>query len=246
MSTTWKWGGSWLALIGLLLVVGCGGEDPDSAEEGSPASAENGTDDTSSSDQATPPALNLPPRVLIETSLGDITVELNVEGTPITTKNFLEYVDAGYYDGTVFHQIDAGYVIQGGSEKYVIQGGSENQAYQEKPPGDFVLASHLGPEIFNEASTGLSNLRGTIAMARDPARIHSSVTKFFFNLGDNLALDHQAQDFDNVDPKRFGYCAFGRIIDGLDVLDDIGAVPVNEVDFRPSTPVVIKSITRVD
>lgn len=237
MSTTWKWGGSWLALIGLLLVVGCGGDDSESEEEDSSRSAENETDGGLSPGEVTLPAANLPPRVLIETSLGNITVELHVKGTAITTENFLKYVDAGYYDGTVFHHIDVG---------YVIQGGSENETYQEKPPGDSVPPNHLGPEIFNEASTGLSNVRGTIAMARDPARINSSVTKFFFNLGDNLALDHQEQDFDNVDPEKFGYCAFGKVIAGMDVLDELGAVPVNPADFRPATPVVIKSITRVD
>lgn len=237
MSTTWKWGGSWLALIGLLLVVGCGGDDSESATEDSSESAEGETGDGPLSKEVTPAAPNLPPRVLIETSLGDITVELNVEGTRITSENFLRYVAAGYYDGTVFHQIDAG---------YVIQGGSENETYQEKRPGDSVSAGHLGPEIVNEASTGLSNVRGTIAMARDPARINSSVTKFFFNLGDNLTLDHQEQDLANVDPQRFGYCAFGRVIAGMAVLDAIGAVPVDEVDFRPIVPVVIKSITLVD
>lgn len=236
MSATWKWAGSRAALIGLLLVVGCGGDDSESTEGNSSKPAESGTEGEPSPGAGAEP--DRPPRVVIETNLGDITVELNEEGTEITTENFLKYVDTGYYDGAVFHKIWAG---------YVIQGGSYDRNYNEKPPGDYVTALLRDPTIINEAPSGLSNVRGTIAMARDPAVINSSVTKFFFNLSDNsLTLDHQEQDTANVSPMDFGYCAFGTVDPaGMEVLDRIGAEPVDEAD-RPVTLVEIKSITRVD
>ncbi|RMF44893.1 MAG: peptidyl-prolyl cis-trans isomerase [Deltaproteobacteria bacterium] len=139
-------------------------------------------------------------RVLMQTSLGDITLELADEKAPETVRNFLAYVDSGFYDNTVFHR-----VIDG----FMIQGGGFDTALQRKPT--------RGP-IRNEAGNGLSNRRGTIAMARTSV-IDSATSQFFINLVDNRRLDHRG-----TSPSRYGYAVFGRVVAGMDVVDRIGKV----------------------
>jgi len=213
-----------LALLAILAVVatGCGsGEeaagDLTASIEGAAAEGETGGNANT--------APNRPPRVLIETSLGDITVELDPVKAPLTVGNFLSYVDDRHYDGTIFHQAIPGYVVLGGGYTRDLKELS------------------VGPTIRNEAHHGLSNARGTIAMAREGDVVDSSTTQFFLNLGDNTSLDHQGRD-----AARYGYCVFGRVVAGLDVADAISKVEVRDTagfEQIPVEPVTIKSIRRV-
>ena len=140
------------------------------------------------------------PKVLMKTSMGDITLELYAEKAPITVENFLSYVDENFYDGTIFHRV---------IPKFMIQGGGLTADFIEKP---------AKPPIKNEATNGLKNKRGTIAMARMP-EINSATCQFFINHVDNTFLDHK----DNT-PDGFGYAVFGKVIEGMDVVDAIANV----------------------
>jgi len=163
------------------------------------------------------------PMVVMETSEGTITIELWAEKAPMTVKNFLRYVDEGYYDGTVFHRVIDGFMIQGGG-----------------------LTADLKPKetrdpIKNEASPELKNERGTIAMARTNM-INSATSQFFINVVDNDFLNQK-----NKTPMGFGYCAFGKVVAGMDVVDKIKEVPTStqgQFENVPVNPVVIKSIKR--
>jgi peptidyl-prolyl cis-trans isomerase A (cyclophilin A) len=172
--------------------------------------------------QADPAAGGSDPSVVIKTSMGSITVELDPAHAPKTVANFLSYVDKKAYDGTIFHRVIPGFMIQGGGFK-----------------PDMTEISYDAP-VANEApSSGLKNARGTIAMARtsDP---DSATAQFFLNLVDNAMLDPNEQG-----P---GYAAFGKITKGLDVMDKIAQVPmttVGQYENVPSTAVTILSITRV-
>lgn len=164
------------------------------------------------------------PRVRIATSVGDIVLELDAEKAPITVKNFLWYSRNAHYDGTVFHQV---------MSDYMVLGGGYTEALEEK-------ATQIW--IRNEADNGLKNTRGSVAMARRPDQVDSSTCQFFFNLTDNPHLNHITPD----SPEEFGYCVFGRVVDGIEVLDRIGKVPVADRDSfvsLPDPPVVIKSVT---
>jgi peptidyl-prolyl cis-trans isomerase B (cyclophilin B) len=164
------------------------------------------------------------PQVKLETSLGDIVIQLNATKAPKTVRNFLAYVDSGFYHGTIFHR-----VIQ----TFMIQGGGFTEDMQEKS---------TRPPILNEAANGLSNLRGTVAMARrnDP---NSASSQFFINTVDNLGLDHK-----NTTESGFGYCVFGRVIKGMETVDAIAKTPTtmrNGMGDVPATPVIIKKATVV-
>ncbi|MGH8397385.1 MAG: peptidylprolyl isomerase [Gammaproteobacteria bacterium] len=156
------------------------------------------------------------PAVAFETSLGTFVVQLDSQRAPLTVANFLHYVNNGFYNGTLFHRIVPG---------FVIQGGGYNTAYAEKK---------TLPSIPNESGNGLSNLRGTIAMARDDAP-HTATAQFYINLVDNRKLDPR--------PDRWGYAVFGKVIQGMDVVNKIAAVPTGKVGpfdkDSPLTPVVI-------
>ncbi|OYV75559.1 MAG: cyclophilin [Chromatiales bacterium 21-64-14] len=162
-------------------------------------------------------------RVTFDTSAGRFVVELFPGKAPKTVANFLRYVHEGFYDGTIFHRVIPG---------FVIQGGGYTEHFQQK-------ATHA--PIPNEAANGLKNLRGTIAMARtsDP---NSATSQFYINLGDNLALDHHADT-----PAGAGYTVFGRVVEGMDVVDRIAQVPTGAVGPFPSdaplTAVVIRRVT---
>ncbi len=138
--------------------------------------------------------------VKIQTNLGVITLELDEEKAPETAANFLQYAREGFYDGTIFHRVINGFMIQGGG----MESGLIQKATREP--------------IRNEADNGLSNLNGTIAMARtmDP---HSATAQFFINVADNGFLDHTAKD-----SQGWGYCVFGRVTDGMDVVNKIKQV----------------------
>ena len=139
-------------------------------------------------------------KVLMKTSKGDITIELAPAQAPVTVKNFLAYVKSGYYNGTIFHRVIANFMIQGGGLTAEL---SEKTA---------------NVPIKNEAANGLKNRRGTIAMART-AEVDSATCQFFINLKDNAFLDHR----DNT-PDGFGYCVFGKVVAGMDVVDAIAKV----------------------
>lgn len=158
------------------------------------------------------------PRVLLKTSMGDITVELNPEKAPVSVDNFLKYVKKGQYNGTVFHR-----VING----FMIQGGGMDQNLREKP---------TDAPIKNEANNGLKNEVYTIAMARTSAP-HSATAQFFINVANNRFLDYPGQD-------GWGYAVFGKVIAGTDVVDKIKQVRTGGGDV-PTTPVVIESASIV-
>lgn len=165
------------------------------------------------------------PRVELKTSLGTVVLELNPQKAPETVANFLHYVDARFYDGTIFHRVIA---------NFMIQGGGFTKGLSEKPNQ---------PPIKNEAGNGLSNLRGAVAMARTQ-EVNSATSQFYINVVDNKFLDHR----DNS-AAGFGYCVFGKVIQGMDVVDKIKAVPTKTVSFYenvPATDVVIISARRVE
>lgn len=137
------------------------------------------------------------PKVVLETTRGKIVVELFADKAPISAKNFLEYVDAKFYNGTIFHRAIPGFMVQGG-------GFTKDLA--EKP---------TRPAIKNEAENGLTNTRGTLAMARTNA-IDSATAQFFVNVADNTFLNHQ-------DADQFGYAVFGKVVEGMGVIDAIVA-----------------------
>ena len=163
-------------------------------------------------------------KVTIKTSLGDMTVELFDQKAPESVKNFLAYVDSGHFRGTVFHR-----VING----FMIQGGGFTKDLQQKP---------TQAPIRNEAGNGEKNTRGTLAMART-MDVNSATAQFFINVADNTFLDHK----DNT-ARGFGYCVFGRVVDGMSAVDAIRAVKTGRVgplDDVPMTPVEILDVVRV-
>ncbi|GMU64711.1 MAG: peptidyl-prolyl cis-trans isomerase [Acidobacteriota bacterium] len=185
-----------VALLFVAAVAGSGG----SGEAGTPAS----------------------PRVAFETSKGRIVLELDAARAPKTVENFLAYVRAGHYDGTIFHR-----VIDG----FMVQGGGFTAEMQQKP---------TRPPVANEADNGLKNLRGTVAMARtnDP---HSASAQFFVNTVDNSFLDHTGKDI-----RGWGYAVFGKVVEGMEVVDAITKVATatrSRMENVPVEPIVIQKAT---
>ena len=161
--------------------------------------------------------------ITIKTSLGEMQAELYADKAPETVKNFLQYVKDGHYSGTIFHRVIA---------NFMIQGGGFTRDMQQKP---------TRAPVRNEAANGLKNTRGTLAMART-SDIHSATSQFFINVKDNGFLDYR-----DASPQGFGYCVFGKVTKGLDVMDKIKAVPTGsfgQFDDVPTTPVEIISITQ--
>jgi peptidyl-prolyl cis-trans isomerase B (cyclophilin B) len=165
------------------------------------------------------------PRVLLKTSLGDITLELDSLTTPGTTSNFLDYVRSGHFDGTVFHRVIPGFMIQGGGFT------SDMVQRATKPP------------IASEADSGAKNTRGTVAMART-SEPHSATSQFFINLEDNAFLDHTAKT-----PRGWGYTVFGGVVEGMEVVDQIAEVPTGKHGPHsdvPQVPVTVDRATLVE
>ncbi|MEW5772812.1 MAG: peptidylprolyl isomerase [Thermodesulfobacteriota bacterium] len=165
------------------------------------------------------------PLVLIETSMGEILIELFAEQAPETVKNFLQYVDDKFYDGVIFHRVIKNFMIQGGGLAFDMK---------EKP---------TRAPIKNEASPALPNLAGTIAMARTPDP-HSASAQFFINLKDNAFLNHTAPTMDG-----FGYCVFGKVAEGFENVEKIGKVKTRSYlghDDVPAEPVSIISAVRFE
>lgn len=191
-------------LIAVIGLAGCG-------EKSSTGKAPERNQMTKKSDS---PAGN--PQVRLQTSLGEIVVELYAKEAPISTANFLKYVESGFYAGTIFHRVIPGFMVQcGGMDKDM----------NEKP--------NKQAPIKNEADNGLKNLRGTLAMARTQ-EVDSATSQFFINLKDNAFLDHGYRDF--------GYAVFGKVVSGMDVVDKIAEAKTGRKGFHedvPLTPIVI-------
>jgi peptidyl-prolyl cis-trans isomerase A (cyclophilin A) len=166
---------------------------------------------------------NEPVQVVLETSLGNVTLELYPAKAPESVKNFLAYVDAGFYANTLFHRVIPGFVVQGGGYE---------PGFKEKP---------TKAPIKNEAGNGLNNARGTISMARTQV-VDSATSQFFISVADNGALDHR----DNT-PRGFGYAVFGKVVEGMDVVDKIVSVQTTRVgpfEDVPRQDVLILSAKR--
>ena len=166
------------------------------------------------------------PQVVLHTNYGDITLELYPDKAPKSVKNFLKYVDDGFYNGTVFHRVIS---------TFMIQGGGFSQTLSQKP---------TRAPITNEADNGLSNARGTVAMARtnDP---HSATAQFFINVQDNPYLDHTGKD----SSRSWGYAVFGKVVGGMETVDQIRGLKTGpRGPFRSDVPVddaIIESAERV-
>ncbi len=167
------------------------------------------------------------PRAAISTSMGDITIALDPENAPQTVENFIQYANDGHYRRTIFHRVVPG---------FVIQGGGYSRYYNERP---------TRPPVSYEGDNGLKNVRGTIAMARQTNK-DSAAAQWFINLRDNPDLDHLENDLG----VRPGYTVFGRVVDGLDIADAIGAAPTGPGGpFEAEAPidaVIIENVTILD
>ncbi|WP_201560152.1 peptidylprolyl isomerase [Psychrobacter sp. NC44] len=166
--------------------------------------------------------VDMPPVVELDTNMGAIVIELNEEKAPKTVENFLNYVKSGHYDGTIFHRIIDGFMIQGGGMDAEM-----NEKATNAP-------------VENEADNGLKNDAGTIAMARtqDP---HSATSQFFVNVKDNDFLNHSGRNM-----QGWGYTVFGKVTSGMDVIEKMRGVPTGRFGMHadvPKEPVVIKSAT---
>lgn len=165
------------------------------------------------------------PQVTLHTNHGDIRLELYAKEAPKSVENFLQYANEGFYNGTVFHRVISHFMIQGGG--MAIAEGETGMDLQPKPTHD---------PIVNEADNGLKNERGTIAMARTN-EVDSATSQFFINVEVNGSLDHVSKD----DSRKWGYAVFGRVVDGMDVVDDIRFVKTGPQDV-PVEPVIIESV----
>jgi len=208
-----------ILLLGTVSIL-AGGCRSDSS--GPPAEAGRGA--AYSSAQAPRGATDAKPHVGMYTSEGKVVIELWPDKAPQTCANFLRYVDERFYDGTIFHRVIDGFMIQGGG--FTVD-------MEEKP-------TH--PAIPNEASEELKNVRGTIAMARTPA-VDSATSQFFINVTDNPSLDHRDESV-----RGFGYCVFGKVVEGMDVVDRIRKVPTTRTGPYtdvPTEPVLIEAVRRL-
>lgn len=200
--------------------------EPPAAEETAPPAAEAPTQPAAAPAPAPATAPAGPPVVVMETNMGNIRIELFPDRAPKTVENFLAYVDDGFYDGTIFHRVIPG---------FMIQGGGFTPDMSEK---------NTRAPIENESQGGAANARGTIAMARtgDP---HSATAQFYINHTDNSSM----LDYGSRGPNQWGYAVFGRVTQGMDVVDAIAAVPTgNRGPFQnvPVDPVVIQSVHRAN
>jgi cyclophilin family peptidyl-prolyl cis-trans isomerase len=161
------------------------------------------------------------PVAVVSTTLGDITLELFKDRAPVSVENFLQYAAEGFYAGTIFHRVKKG---------FMIQGGGYTASLVEKP---------TRPPIQNEATNGLRNLRGTVGVARR-ATLRSGTSQFYINVVNNRSLDHTGYS-----PDQFGYAVFGRVLEGMDIVDRIVAVDTRttaDMEDVPIEPVIIKSV----
>jgi cyclophilin family peptidyl-prolyl cis-trans isomerase len=208
-----------LATASLLFIAGCWSSDTTAPTASINSPAYGGV---TSGNWPQRRQVNLHPTVQVRTSAGDFTLELDAVNSPLTVDNFLAYVNAGQYNGTIFHQVYDG---------FIALGGGYDAKFKERP---------TQPPIRNEAHNGLKNTRGTIAMARQSDSIDSAACQFFINLDDNASLD-----FTGPQADQYGYCVFGKVTAGMDVIDQIGKTPVHstpQFENVPVKPVVIESV----
>lgn len=212
-----------LGLLACLALAGCSRSETPAEENATAAVDESSADGSSAATEAKPPGAPLVikeptneyyPIITLKTSLGELTLKLNAKRAPRTVNNFLHYVRSGHYDQTIFHQVQEGYVVLGGS--YTADLTEKDCRYP----------------IPNEADNGLKNVRGTIAMTRQPDEIDSATCQFFINLSDNPNLDHRGDS-----PEEFGFCVFGEVIKGMEVLDRISRVQVEASEPFEQLPV---------
>jgi cyclophilin family peptidyl-prolyl cis-trans isomerase len=195
-----------------LLLAGCGGD------------AETGGEEMETGGAALPPDIGNPtPRVVLETNVGRIVMELDRESAPQTVESIVSHVQNEFYDGLIFQRVRPGFMIQAGA--FTVDG---------------QMRQSSSPMLPNESDNGLSNVRGTVAMARrdDP---NSASTQFFINLVDNRYLDYQPETAET--PLRWGYTVFGRVVEGMDVVDAIAQVPTQRgrlSEAVPLQPIVIE------
>ncbi|MCB1224633.1 MAG: peptidylprolyl isomerase [Verrucomicrobiales bacterium] len=204
---------SLLTLLSLSLITTAPADEKDKKDQPAPAAETPKKPAEKAEPESTPSTVN----VLLETSKGDILLELDAEKAPISTQNFLNYVKKGHYDGTVFHRVIPGFMVQGGGFT------SDMQQKDTDAP------------IKNESKNGLRNSRGTIAMARTNIP-DSATSQFFLNVVDNNNLDYPSFD-------GFGYAVFGKVVEGMDVVDAIVAVQTTSVGPHqnvPADPITIK------
>lgn len=175
--------------------------------------------------EKTPPKEPAPPKVApvdvqVTTSMGSFVIELNAERAPLTVAQFLKYVDQGFYSGTVFHRAIPSFIIQGGGYD-----------------ADYKLKGNP-PKVVNESGNGLTNQRGTVGLARPPEP-HNGDVQFYVNLADNAALD--------PNPSRWGYAVFGKVVQGMDVVDAIAQVPTGaKGPFKENVPLKTVTIEKIE
>lgn len=207
-------------LASMVLVAGCGAEDGGTEGSQDEQALETGADSVLTNVYGD----SMPhPTVTLTTNLGDIELELFPEDAPESVENFLAYVEEGHYNGLIFHRVIPNFMVQAGGHTPDM-----NQREASRDP------------ITNESDNGLHNLRGTVAMART-AEPHSAKAQFFINLVDNPNLDHKGID------DGWGYAVFGRVIDGMDVVDEIAAKPTGSSGMHqnvPEEPIIIELAER--
>jgi peptidyl-prolyl cis-trans isomerase B (cyclophilin B) len=230
-----------LALVVACWLTGCGGGSQDDsaastqAALGGTGTVAAATSITSKEAKPKPPRPKpVDPVVVLHTSAGDIRIQLFREKAPQTVDNFLQnYAQRQFYEGTIFHHVEAGSMIIGGGYT------SDLTPKETRSP------------VYNESQNGLKNTRGMVAMIRDPANTHSATSQFFINLADNATLDFQsnrAAEDGTVPDEDWGFCVFGQVLAGLDIADGISRAEVAASgDFArlPAQPVVITSIEQV-
>ncbi|MDA1052498.1 MAG: peptidylprolyl isomerase [Planctomycetota bacterium] len=240
MKARWiRLGSSLSVALVTALAIGCGGSAPTASipaeGQGTEAVAVDlsgggaATLTSGAANPATPAAVafqkNLFPEVVIKTSAGDVRVRLNAEKAPVTVDNFLaNYVDRGFYSNTIFHHVDPGYIVTGGYT-------TDLEAKEVRAP------------IRNEAINGLKNTRGTITMSRSPEYGDSATSQFFINVTAAPSLDYDESS------ENAGYCVFGEVVEGMDVVDRIAKSEVHDTGDFPQIPIeaiVITAIDRVD
>lgn len=206
------------SLCVLVIAAGCSSRSEESPTLSMGAGSE-ATQQTISQPEA--PKFDPNPEVEVKTSAGSFVLKLDAKLAPLTVHNFLQYANRGLYDGTVFHEIYSDIALGGGFDEKLVERPTELP-------------------IRNEAHNGLKNVRGTIAMARQPDGIDSATNQFFINLTDNPPLDYVGPD-----PKDYGYCVFGKIVSGIEILDRLKSAKVNPTEKFSSAPVdaiVIESV----
>jgi cyclophilin family peptidyl-prolyl cis-trans isomerase len=208
-----------LAASALPILSGCGTKDSGSGPLTASIAGSSAAKTSAATPKGPPPRDKIHPKVLIQTTAGDILVKLDAKRAPQTVDNFLTYVDSGFYDQTVFHQA---------VKDRLLLGGTYDAKIKEKKSGIPIRC---------EADNGLKNTRGTIGMARCPDAVDSATSQFYFNLSENTWLDHKARTL-----KDFGFCVFGEVVSGMDVIEKIAAAPVEKrpaMENLPVNPVVI-------